>query len=218
MTTMTSPAEAAATPADEPQLVLAAAEPKATVAEPSIPGSNLVAMALVLVADFMLLGALIAAFFALRGGASAWPPRGVKIDTYIPTVVTVTAIMSMVSMGWAVFAVRRHDVGNAIAAMVLTVVLGLAMANLDWYAMHKAPFGIARHAYGTLFQLIIGYHLVHVAIGVVMLAVVGARTLAGHFSRQDNEPVRAVGIFWQYTNVAWLVILLSVFLISKAHA
>ncbi|MDQ6927376.1 MAG: cytochrome c oxidase subunit 3 [Actinomycetota bacterium] len=174
-------------------------------------------MTLVLAADLMLLGALLAAFFTLKGGAASWPPKGVKLDIYLPMVVTITAVMSAISMGWAVFAVRRHDIGNAIAAMVLTVVFGLAMANLQWYSMSKAPFGIARHAYGTMYNLLITYHLVHIVIGILMIVVVGCRTLAGHFGRERSEPVRAVAMFWQYGNIAWAVILVALFFISKAH-
>jgi heme/copper-type cytochrome/quinol oxidase subunit 3 len=175
-------------------------------------------MALIIAADFMVLGTLLAAFFTLKGGAASWPPKDMKLDIYLPTVVTITAVMSAVSMGWAVFAVRRHDVGNAIAAMVLTVVLGLATANLQWYSLSKAPFGVARHSYGTMYNLLINYHLAHVLIGILMIVVVGCRTLAGHFGRERSEPVRAVAMFWQYGNIAWAIILVAVFLISKSHA
>lgn len=210
MTAVTTkpPATAAALPASEPL---------ATASPPAIPGATTLGMGLILAADLMVLGALLAAFFALKGGAASWPPKGVKLDIYLPTVVTITAVLSAVSMGWAVFAVRRHDVGNAIVAMGLTIIFGLAMANLQWYSLVKAPFGVARHSYGTMYTLLIGYHLVHLMIGILMIVVVGCRTLAGHFGREKSEPVRAVAMFWQYGNVAWALILIAVFLISKAH-
>jgi heme/copper-type cytochrome/quinol oxidase subunit 3 len=198
-------------------LALPSGEPARKPSPPAIPGGTVMGMALVVAADFMILGTLLAAFFALKGGASAWPPRGVKLDIYLPTVVTVTAILSAASMGWAVYAVRRHDVGNAVAAMVLTIVFGLAMINVQWYAIDKAPFSINTHAYGTLYNLLLGYHMVQVFIGIVMLIVVGCRVLAGHFGEAYNEPVRAVALFWQFGNVAWLLILASVFFISRAH-
>jgi heme/copper-type cytochrome/quinol oxidase subunit 3 len=201
----------------ESPVALPADAPLATASPPAIPGATTLGMGLILAADLMVLGALLAAFFALKGGAASWPPKGVKLDIYLPTVVTITAVLSAVSMGWAVFAVRRHDVGNAIAAMVLTIVFGFAMANLQWYSLVKAPFGVARHSYGTMYTLLIGYHLVHVMIGILMIVVVGCRTLAGHFGRERSEPVRAVAMFWQYGNVAWALILIAVFLISKAH-
>jgi heme/copper-type cytochrome/quinol oxidase subunit 3 len=215
--TTSSPAGIVAAQPDGP-LALPSGEARVTASPPAIPGATVMGMALILAADLMLLGTLLAAFFALKGGAASWPPRGVKLDIYLPMVVTITAVMSAVSMGWAVFAVRRHDVGNAIAAMVLTVVFGLAMANLQWYSMVKAPFGVARHSYGTMYDLLLNYHLAHILIGIVMIVVVGCRTLAGHFGRERNEPVRAVAMFWQYGNVAWALIVIALFFLSKAHA
>lgn len=199
-------------------LALPSGASRVTASPPSIPGATVLGMALILAADLMLLGTLLAAFFSLKGGAPSWPPKGVKLDIYLPMVVTITAAMSAVSMGWAVFAVRRHDVGNAIAAMVLTIVFGLAMANLQWYSMSKAPFGVARHSYGTMYDLLINYHLVHLLIGIVMIVAVGCRTLAGHFGRERSEPVRAVAMFWQYGNIAWAIIVVALFFVSKAHA
>lgn len=211
MTAVAPTTDAPETPA------LPAGEPRKTASPPAIPGGTVMGMALVVAADLLILGTLLAAFFALKGGSSAWPPRGVKIDTYIPTVMTITAVLSMASMGWAVYAVRRHDVGNAVAAMVLTIVFGLAMFNLQWYAIDKAPFSIDTHAYGTIYNLLLGFHMVQVAIGIVMIVVVGCRVLAGHFGEEFNEPMRAVGLFWQFGCTAWLVIVVCVFFISRSH-
>jgi cytochrome c oxidase subunit I+III len=116
-----------------------------------------------------------------------------------------------------VFAVRRNDQRNAFAAAVLTVVLGLAMANAEWYAMIHAKFGVRAHAYGTLYHLLLGYHLAHLIAGLAMVVVVAAQTLAGHYGRDDHEPVRAVAFFWQYANVVWLAIIGALFLLSH-HA
>jgi cytochrome c oxidase subunit 3 len=212
MAATTTPPQAEAT------LALSSGAARVTASPPSIPGATVMGMVLILAADLMLLGTLLAVFFSLKGGAASWPPKGVKLDIYLPMVVTITAAMSAVSMGWAVFAVRRHDVGSAIAAMVLTIVLGLAMANLQWYSMSKAPFGVARHSYGTMYTLLINYHLVHILIGIVMIVIVGCRTLAGHFGRERSEPVRAVAMFWQFGNVAWALIVIALFFVSKAHA
>jgi cytochrome c oxidase subunit 3 len=218
VTTVTTTPQADSTPDEAaPTLALPSGARRATASPPAVPGATVMGMSLVLAADVMLLGAFLAAFFALKGGAASWPPKGVRLDVYLPTVVTITAAMSALSMGWALFAVRRHDVGNAIAAMGLTIVLGLAMANLQWYSMSKAPFGIARHSYGTMYDLLIGYHLVHVLIGVVMIVLVGCRTLVGHFGRETSEPVRAVAMFWQYGNIAWAIILTALFFFSRSH-
>lgn len=172
---------------------------------------------LVIAADAMVLVAFLAVYFSIRSGAPSWPPKGVKVGTYIPTVVTITAAMSSFSVAWALSAFRRHDQRNATFAVVLTIVLGLAMVNAQVYALSKAGFGVGKHAYGTLYYLLIGYHIAHLVAGIVLLVVVGARGLAGQFRTDDHQPARAAAFFWQYGCVAWYVAVTVLFLMSP-HA
>ena len=180
-------------------------------------GTTRLGMLLVVAADSMALVTLLVAYFTIRGGSPKWPAAGVQVGTYIPTVLTITAAMSALSVAWVLFAVRHNDQRNAFAAALLTVVLGLAMANAQWYAMTNANFGPGDHAYGTLYHLLLGYHLAHLLAGLVMVGVVAAQTLAGHYSREDHEPVRAAALFWQYGNVVWFTVLTTLFLLSP-HA
>jgi cytochrome c oxidase subunit 3 len=184
---------------------------------PSSPprGTTMLATLLLLAAEGMLLAALLATYFTIKAGAPLWPPSGVHLNTYIPTVVTITVAMAACSAGWMLFAVRRNDQRNAFAAAVLTVVLGVAVANGEWYWITRAGFGVGKHAYGALFHALAGLHLVHVVAGVVMLMVVAGQTLAGHFSSEDHEPVRAAAYFWQFGNVVWLAVLCALFFFAS---
>jgi heme/copper-type cytochrome/quinol oxidase subunit 3 len=180
-------------------------------------GTNLLGTLLVLAADAMVLVALLAAWFTIKGGSAAWPPRGVSLSTYLPTMVTLTAAMSAFSMAWVVSSVRRNDQRSAGVALVLTVILGLAMINAQWYSMVRPRFGIATHAYGTLYYLLIGYHAVHLAAAIGAAVLVGSRALAGHYGRDNYDAVKAASALWQYGNAAWFAIVSAVFLFS-AHA
>ncbi len=180
-------------------------------------GTTRLGMLLLLGADAMVLVTLVVAYFTIRGGSPKWPAPGVNLGTYIPTVLTITAVMSALSVAWMLFATRENDQRNAFAAALLTIVLGLAMANVQWYAMINAKFGPSDHAYGTLYHLFLGYHLAHLLAGLAIVGVVAAQTLAGHYSREDHEPVRAAALFWQYGNVAWFTALTVLFLLTH-HA
>ncbi len=196
--------------------------PEAVDPGPSRPwspprGTTMLGTVLLLAAEGMLLGALLATYFTIKAGSALWPPKGVSLNTYIPTVVTITVAMAACSVGWMLFAVRRNDQRNAFVAAVLSAVLGLAIANGQWYWITRAGFGTGKHAYGALFHVLAGLHLVHVLAGVVMLLVMAVQTLAGHFSSDDHEPVRATAYFWQFGNVVWLAVLSALFFFSS-HA
>lgn len=216
--TMTAPARAAAPAAgDQAPLALPSGAAPEPLPAGRPPGTTLLGMKLLLAADAMVLLCLLVAFFVIKGGSPRWPASGVKLGTYIPTVVTITTAMVAASVSWMVWCVRRNDQRNVVVAAVLTVVLGLAIGNAQWYAMTHAGFGPSAHAYATLYFLLIGYHLAHVMAAIVMVVVVAGQSLAGHYGPDDHDPVAAAALFWQYSNVAWLAVMTALFLLSH-HA
>ena len=178
-------------------------------------GTNLMGTLLVLAADAMVLVTLLATWFTIKAGSPAWPPPRVNLSTYLPSVVTITAAMSAFSMQWAVSSIKRNDQRNGAVAVVLTVVLGLAMFNAQWYSMVRARFGVNDHAYGTLYYLLIGYHAVHLAVAIGAVILVGSRAVAGHYGRENYDALRGAAALWQFSVTAWFVIMTAVFLFNR---
>lgn len=213
----TAPAEApesaaAASGAHEAAKALEAGRPRGV---PLLPkGTATLATLLVAMADAMVLGGLMAAWFLIKGGTPAWPPDGVAIDTYFATTYTITATLSSFAAAWAVSASRRNDQRSTGVAVVLAVLLGLAQLNLVWYAISQAGFGVTDHAFGTLYFLLLGYTLLHVGIAVIALTIAGARAVAGQLGYRAHDPIRAAGVLWHYSTLAWSVIVIAVFVFS----
>lgn len=191
-------------------------EPLAAPAD-TARGVTLLGTVLLVAAEAMALGAIVAVYFGIKGGAPRWPPRGVRLGTYLVTVVTVTAVMSGFCVRWALYAIRRNDLRNTLIGLALAVGLGLAMANAEWYSFSRARFGVARHAYGSLYYTLIGFHLFHLLAAIGLLVVMTGRTLVGHFASDRHEPLRASVLFWQFGNVAWFVVLIVLYVMSRHH-
>jgi heme/copper-type cytochrome/quinol oxidase subunit 3 len=178
-------------------------------------GTGTIGTLLFCAADAMVLAAIVATYLAVKSGSAAWPPKGVHVGTYIPTMVTITAVMSGFSAQWGVYSARRNDGRNAVMALLLTLFLGLAMANLQWLAFVRSGFGFNDHAYGTLYDVLIGFHLLHLLVAIVVLLVLAFRTMAGHFTGDRHDALRAGALFWHYTNVVWFVVVSVLFLASR---
>jgi heme/copper-type cytochrome/quinol oxidase subunit 3 len=172
---------------------------------------------LFMVADAMVLATIIAAYFAIKDGSSAWPPKGVGVGTYIPFIVTITLTMASASAHWAVNAMRNDDQRNVAIALVFAVFLGVAAANAEWAAFGKAGFGVGDHAYGTFYFVLIGYHLVHMLAAIGLLLLLGGRVLTGHFSAEHHDPLRSGVLYFQYTNVVWFVVATVLFVFSRVN-
>lgn len=182
---------------------------------PPLPKSTtLLGTLLVLAADAMLLGGLLAAWFLVKGGSPSWPPEGVAIDTYFATVYSITATMSSFSAAWAVAAAKRNDQRSVGVAAIFTVVMAAAQINLLWYAISQAGFGASDHAFGTLYLLLLGYMLAHLGIALAAFVVVASRAVAGQMGPRHYDPMRAAAAIWQYTTLAWWVICIAVFVFS----
>lgn len=184
---------------------------------PTEPSRRTVVLGVLLfvAAEAMVLGAMVAIYFAVKSGAPRWPPRGVRLGIYLPLTVAITALMSAASARWALFAVRRNDQRNAVIALALTTLFAIAMVNAEWYALGRRGLGVGRHAYGSLYATLIGFHIFHVLLSIPVLLVVAGRTLAGHFRMDDHEPVRAASILWQFGNVVWMIVAVVLYVASK---
>ncbi len=178
-------------------------------------GTSTIGTLLLVTADAMVLGAVVAVYIAIKEGVTTWPPSDVQVGTYIPTMITITALMSGFSVQWGIFAARRNDGRNAVMALILTLFFGLAMANLEWLSFVRSGFGFNDHTYGTLYDVLIGYHLLHLLAAIVVVLVLAFRTMAGHFSTDRHDALRAGAVFWQYTNVVWFMVVTVLFLLSR---
>jgi len=166
----------------------------------------LLGAALAVAADAMVFGALLAAYFGLRATSFVWPPKGVSHGTYLPGVLSLTALMGVASAQWAAFAIRRGDRRNCLIGTGMTMGFGLAIVNAEWYSFGRSGFGISKHAYGTMHDALVGFHLLNVVIAVVLLGIVFVHALSGGSDEDRPGAVQAVALFWHFTAAVWLVI------------
>jgi cytochrome c oxidase subunit 3 len=178
-------------------------------------GTSTIGALLFVTADAMVLAAVVAVYLGIKEGATTWPPSDVSVSTYLPTMITITALMSGFSVQWGIFAARRNDGRNASMALILTLFLGLATANLEWLTFVRTGFGFNDHTYGTLFDILTGFHLLHLLVAIVVVLVLAFRTMAGHFTEDRHDALRAGAVFWQYTNVVWFVVVTALFILSR---
>ena len=167
-------------------------------------GASVLGAAMFVAASAMATGALVATALAVDAAPGPWRPKGVDLSTYLPNMLTLTAVMSSFSAGWMLWAVRRDDRRTTVMAGGLTLLLAVSVANGQSYLMSHAGLKVGANAFSTLFVVFTGFHLLHAIAGVALLGVVLGRTIAGHFSADDHDAVAATTLFWHWANLVWL--------------
>jgi heme/copper-type cytochrome/quinol oxidase subunit 3 len=192
-----------------------------TAATPALPAGapsrprNLATLAVLILAlgGMMAFAALIAGYRALAHYQSL-PPKGVKLDNYLGVMTTFTLVLSAPLVEWAWSAVRRDERRQAIAALGLTIGLGIAFVDLDWYLVSRLGFGVAT-PYGTVFYAMVILAGINAGIGILLLLGALLRVLGGQATGGEPEPVRVVAWYWEFVVVAWVLVALTLYPIVK---
>jgi cytochrome c oxidase subunit 3 len=187
----------------------------------------LLGMLLFIGSELMFFAGLFAAYFNARATAQPhWPPEGQEhfIDPFtqspfpfLPVIATVVLIASSGTMQWALWRIQRGDRTGMNRALIATLVMGglfLGAQLWDYTALAGEGFGINSGVYGTLYFTMTGFHGAHVFGGVVGIAVVLLRGLAGQFSARHHVAVEAVSAYWHFVDVVWIFLFLTLYFLK----
>lgn len=124
----------------------------------------------------------------------------------------VTLSMSVVSVAWAVWALRRDDRPHAYLALGLTLLLGVAFINSTVYLYTQLGVPLTASATGGLLIIVTATHLVMVVVGMVFVAVMGFQSLGGQLTGRDAEGMSAAALYWYVTVAVYTAIYYGIYI------
>ena len=180
------------------------------VAGPTAPGAY--GMVLLILTEASLFGYLLFSYFYLASMARGpWPPAGMpELRLALPN--TGILLLSSGAMWWAESGIRLGRRSRLLGGLVLALALGLVFLGIQLVEYSHQPFGPSTDAYGSLFFTITGFHGAHVAVGLLMIAVVALRAALGHFSAGRHLAVSNATWYWHFVDAVWLVVFTSLYL------
>jgi cytochrome c oxidase subunit 3 len=143
-----------------------------------------------------------------------WPPPGIHtFDPFkIPFLNTMILLLSGVTVTWAHHALIENDRKTLLAALGLTILLGVSFTSLQALEYSEAPFHFAGGGvYPSVFFLATGFHGFHVIIGTTFLAVCWLRARGGAFTPQRHFGFEAAAWYWHFVDVVWLFLFCFVY-------
>ena len=150
------------------------------------------------------------AYFAVQHGKAWLPEAHPSLKFSLPGTVILVASSGVV--WWSERSLKRGNRVQHLVALAGTIALGivfLVIQGFEWKAKH---FTLASSAYGSLFFTITGFHMLHVIVGVLMLSVVFAWSLAGFFSPRRHLHVTISSAYWHFVDVVWLAVFFTFYI------
>jgi heme/copper-type cytochrome/quinol oxidase subunit 3 len=124
-----------------------------------------------------------------------------------------TMVMAAVTMQWAVYAISRDDRLHAYLALGITLLLGLAFVNQTTFLVKQSGVVLADPG-GALFYSVVGVQTAMVVAGVVYIALMGFRALAGQFSSRQPDGISAAAVYWYVCVATYAVVWIAVYVMK----
>lgn len=169
---------------------------------------------LFLASDLMIFGGFIAAYFNLRTLANVWPPAGVSLDTTSAAIATAMLAVSSGSMLLVTHYLARNKCTISRLWLGVSILLGTAFVLLSYRDWVASPFRIDTHAYGSLYFIMTGFHVCHVTAGILMMIMLFGNMQKAAFQRDRRAGAEAIGFFWHFVFVIWLLIWGSIYVVQ----
>ena len=200
-------------------------------------GNPVLGMLLFITSEVMFFAGLFAAYFSIRAGYTetisnvathVWPPTKYAgllnpfrlttpegaLNLIVPA--TLILIASSITCQIGVRAIRRDDRRGFLRAFVITLGMGvtfLLLQAFDYSVLIHEGLTMGATTFGTTYFTLTGFHGAHVFGGVLMLAVVVYRGMAGQFSARHHDMVEAASIYWHFVDIVWVLLFLTLYVL-----
>ena len=154
--------------------------------------------------ELMFFAGLFAAYFDLRSGSGAWPPPGVHLSFVEGAAGTALLLLSSLSMVGMTRALDRGGAKAAYGWLFGGIVCAVAFVALTLAGWQEETFGIASHAYGSVYFAMTGFHVLHVVAGIILLTALFFGLRSPALTANHRAGAEAIMYYWHFVFAVWL--------------
>jgi cytochrome c oxidase subunit 3 len=177
-------------------------------------------MASFLLSEAAFFGTLIVTYVAFIGRDVVGPTPAEALSLPIVIVSTLCLLSSSVAVHAAERALDRCEPRFFFIFWGLAIALGgafLALTAAEWHDLitrHRLTIG--RNLFGTTYYTLVGFHALHVTVGVVAMCVVWLLAMRQKLFQKGRTSVSLVAWYWHFVDAVWIVVFVVVYVISRS--
>lgn len=144
-------------------------------------------------------------------GYSAWPPSGPP-GLWLSVPATILLVASSFVLEWAKRTSRRGKLGQGRLGLGIAILMGAGFMALSLKEWADKPFALGDSSYSSIYFLLTGTHLAHVALGLAALISLFAWSIGGRVGA-GHEQHRTLAIwYWHFVDAVWLFVFVTVYI------
>jgi len=173
-------------------------------------------------ATLMYFGGLFAIYLSERadhlrlqdalGDDQPWIPDSAQVELTAPTMMAWTLLISIVTMQWAVWSVKRNDRRHALLAIGFQAVFAAALINHHVFQWKQLGLVADESVAAVLIYAITGSFVVALIVALFAFAFAMFRALAGASTQAHTDGLASVAVYWYALVGIYFVIWILVFI------
>ncbi len=178
--------------------------------------SSVLGMVLFVASESMFFAAFFGAYVTTYVNQKVWPPSNTPAPPLgLATAAVAVLVVSGLLLRGALRASRRGLPRMVDRWLLLTLVAAVVSMVLTLVGYSEVGFGLHAGIFASLFYLMTGLGLAHVAGGVVLLAMVAMQGLTRRLAPVRYQPVQAAAVYWNFVVVLGLVIYTAFYVLTN---
>ena len=173
-------------------------------------------MIVFLASEVAFFGTLIAVYFHYLGKDETGPtPEVLSLPLVICT--TICLLSSSVTVHQAERALGSGSRAGFLRWWSATILLGIVFllgTAYEWHNLiHEHGLTISRNLFGTTYYTLVGFHALHVTVGVLVMLTVLGLTLTR--ARLASSAPQLVSWYWHFVDGVWVVVFTVVYVVGR---
>ena len=181
-------------------------------------GSHEWGMLAFLLSEAALFSTLIVVYLTYVGADKSGPTSSILS---LPLVIGMTACLlsSSVTVHLATKSLRSAAGASFVKWWLATILLAIAFlagTGFEWHNLiGNHGLTISTNLFGTTYYTLVGFHAVHVTVGVIVMLIMlklalGSRTMAAH-----QLGIELVSWYWHFVDVVWIAVFTVVYVVGR---
>jgi cytochrome c oxidase subunit 3/cytochrome o ubiquinol oxidase subunit 3 len=171
-----------------------------------------------LLSEVAFFGTLIATYVSFLGSPLSGPtPAVLSLPLVIGT--TICLLSSSVTVHLAERSLRGGASRGFVAWWSATIVLGVLFLTGTAYEWHDLIFEhgltISRNVFGSAYYTLVGFHALHVTVGVIILLIVLGLVLRGQVTTSHPVAAEMTSWYWHFVDAVWVVVFTVVYVVGR---
>jgi len=183
----------------------------------TLPYRGNIGMACLILAESAIFIIFVVAYIYYIGKSLSGPTPSQVLE--LPILGTICLLSSSITVHFAVSALRKNNLRACTLSLAGTVLLGaifLLTTAREWYHLiHDEGLTIKTNLFGTTYYSLVGLHATHVVVGLIMLTVTLAFSVAGLVHEEHSEKLEVLSLYWHFVDAVWVVVFLVVYVIGR---